>query len=205
MEPRAHRKKSIIELLRADSRRAFRSDDVFRRQKTAIESLISLNKRNLELFNMNNSDSLFKLEASIGAVGTAWTADYSFPYFEEFIGSEYFSKVQNDDIKKQLRDLKARVVDATIANTFTDTQYQTVIEPYIIKNYNYQNSAMPRYQEFMIPGGPKTDYSKFLNDLEFWNILSLKQENLHQSKGRIESVTQSMKELLILLEQELSQ
>jgi len=173
-------------------------------RKESVETLIRLNKKSIELYNANNPDSLSKLVTTIGSLGTAWTPDYSFPNFDEFLSSEYFSKVQNIEIKKKLRTLKSVIVSGTINSQFTINQYQSVIEPYIIKNLNYQNSAMPNYQEYLIPGGPKTDYSKFQNDLEFWNILSLKHENIHLSKRAIVRVEVSINELLSLLNQELS-
>lgn len=173
-------------------------------RRTSVEGLIDLTLRSIEIYKTNHPDSLYKLESTIGAIGTAWTPNYDFPILEEFIGSEYFSKVRDLEIKESLRDFKANIYSGEIYSQFTISQYQTVIEPYIIKNFNYQNSAMPRYQEFLIKGGPQTNYSKFLNDLEFWNILSLKYENMNLSRNSILRVEDSMNELIKVLEQKLT-
>tara|TARA_R110000868_G_scaffold37111_5_gene131413 strand:+ start:39426 stop:40175 length:750 start_codon:yes stop_codon:yes gene_type:complete len=173
-------------------------------RRASVEGLITLTRRSIELYNTNNPDSLYKLESTIGAIGTAWTPDYDFPVLEEFLGSEYFSKVSDLEIKEKLRDFKASIYSGEINTQFTISQYQTVIEPYIIKNFNYQNSAMPRYQDFLIQGGPKTKYSKFHNDLEFWNILSLKYENMNQTRISIMETEDSMNELIKVLGQKLN-
>lgn len=103
-----------------------------------------------------------------------------------------------------MRDFKSSIYRGAINSQFTISQYQTVIEPYIIKNFNYQNSAMPRYQDFLIQGGPKTNYSKFHNDLEFWNILSLKYENMNLTRISIMETEDSMNELIKVLGQKLN-
>lgn len=172
--------------------------------REAVDELISLNKRSIEIYNTNNPDSLIKLEETIGALGTAWTANYTIPVLEEFLGSEYFSKVENPVTKKKLRTVRESINEALVNNQFTINQYQSVLEPYIIKNLNYQNSALPRYQKFLIPGGPKTDYTKFYSNLEFWNVLTLKYENLNLSRIKIINVEQSVKELITQLDKELT-
>ena len=73
---------------------------------------------------------------------------------------------------------------------FNQTQYLDKVESFINKNIEYLE-IMPSnvFDERNVNNHPrvKTDFKKLFNDLEFWNVLTLKTETFLVELGRVRS------------------
>ena len=150
----------------------------------SIDTLIILNKKSLHILNLKNKDSLVHLKESIGALGTAYLANFTFPIIEEFLGQGLLSKIENDSLKFGFQRYKMAIEDIKELDSYTSNQYATSIEPYFYKNINYANVVFDDYNE-LVKGGPETDYSKFYDNLELYNLLTFKLELLMAQQNRV--------------------
>ncbi len=163
------------------------------RNLSSNDRLIKMNRRCLEILKSQDLDSISSLRENIGAVGTAWTYELNCPITEEFLEQGYLSKIRNDSAKmafKAFTDMKSVFAKN---NSYTDTQYHSSIEPFINKHVNYSVVALEHYKVQLIQGGPGTDYEALFNNLEFWNIVTFKLEQLN-------SVSEDLRDCILLLE-----
>ncbi|MBD0778937.1 hypothetical protein HPE56_14145 [Maribacter sp. ANRC-HE7] len=165
----------------------------------------SLNKRTLKVLASKNYDSIPVLKETLGALGTSWTLDVNFPVTEEFLNQGYLSKVQNDSVKLAFNYYVYSMKEIDIMEKFTSSQYNDRIEPYIIKNLNYSEIALPLYRKGLIPGGTPTNFELLFNDLELWNNVTLKMEgitlDIKSYKKIIESLNKLDEQILRQLQQ----
>lgn len=169
----------------------------------ANQEIIDLSKRTLHLLNMNHPDSLAQLEHTLGAVATSWGTTLSYPVYTEFIKNGYLSKVDNPVLKQKFFELNAEIEFSRSYASYVETQYQTTIEPYVIRSFNYQTIALDRYQDMLVPGGPKIDYTALKDDLELWNIASLKLELSNLYRRNLNELMSNQQELTRLIRKEL--
>ena len=160
--------------------------------KESVDTLIILNKKSLQILNLKHKDSLIKLEETLGALGTAYTANFTFPIMDEFLKQGYLSKIKKDSIKIGFQGIKIFANSVIEIDNYVASQYNTSIEPFFYKNINYANVALGHAKKKLIAGGPKTDYSKFYNNLELYNLLSFKLESLLSQKQRVETLIRSL-------------
>lgn len=163
--------------------------------ESILEMLLQKNERSLELLHTRNVDSLAKMNETLGALATVYAYSFSFPMVEEFLGQDYLSKIQNDKIKQHLQ-LFSRYLDNSKAyDDYIFNQYRTVIEPFFNKNINYAEVALYAQKKNLHLGGPQTDYSAFLDNLELWNILSFKVEVLTEQQAGLYRLLELIKKL----------
>ena len=112
--------------------------------------------------------------------------DYSFPITNEFINQNYLSKLKNDSLKLYFKRFSALLTSVEANNNYNSAQYHSLIEPFITKNINYTEIALEYYNKYLIPGGPKTNFSELVENMELWNIISLKLEIMNQEYGSYE-------------------
>ena len=62
---------------------------------------------------------------------------------------------------------------------YNNLQYNTSIEPFIIRNLNYSEISLDSYKRNLIEGGPKTNIKDLYKNLEFFNILTFKVETFN--------------------------
>ena len=165
----------------------------------SVDTLIILNKKSLHILNLKNKDSLVHLNESIGALGTAYTANFTFPILEEFLEQGSLSKIKNDSLKYGFQAFKIAYNEVKEMDSYISNQYSTSIEPYFYKNINYANIVFDDYENQLVKGGPKTDYSKFFNNLELYNLLTFKLEALVSLKDRLDF----LERVLIYIQEEI--
>lgn len=157
-----------------------------------LDTLILQNKRSLDILNLKNKDSIVKLNETIGALGTAFRGDFTFPILEEFLEQGHLSKIKNDSIKYGFLAFKIANNELRKIDNYLDQQYSTSIEPYFYTNINYSQVAYGSIQNELIKGGPETDYSKFVNNLEIYNLITFKLETLISQRHRLEFMERSL-------------
>jgi hypothetical protein len=143
------------------------------------ERLISMNKRTLMMLDSKAQDSIPSLKETLGALATSWTLTVKFPVTEEFMDQGYLSKIENDSLKLAFRDFAYALENIRMMNEYISNQYNDRIEPFINKQMNYSEVALPIYLEYMVQGGPPTDFESLFGNLELWNIVTFKLEGLN--------------------------
>tara|TARA_R110000737_G_scaffold327084_3_gene341147 strand:- start:19151 stop:19912 length:762 start_codon:yes stop_codon:yes gene_type:complete len=148
------------------------------------DNLISQIKKLLIIVKEANPDSLEQHKDYVGAVATNWSNNRSFPFFQEFIKGKNLNKIKSKEIRNSFRTLENNIEDLNYFDETIETQYLQTIEPYFIKNINYSSVALFPYRDSLISGGPRTNYTELSNNLEFWNIITLKLELTSFHRGR---------------------
>nr|WP_092466202.1 hypothetical protein [Winogradskyella thalassocola] len=169
-----------------------------------IDSLVILNRKTLEILSSNNKDSIPTLQKTLGALGTAWINDFNYPIIEEFMNEGYLAKVNNTKIKDELQAFSIQLNHFNTIDKGIGDQYSLTIEPFINKHLNYSQIALNRYKNSLVSGGPETDFEKLFNNLEAWNIVTLKLEMLIYQKNSLEVFKAMTERLTNLLNSELN-
>lgn len=157
--------------------------------------------RSLRLIENAHPDSLEQLKHTIGAVGTAYTAIFSFPVTEEFLSNAYISNVQDDSLKVGLRSLRMNLDQISKVNRYINDQYQSEIEPFFHSNINYSRVVLERNRDEVYIGGPETNFSLLADNMEAWNIINFKLEITNASLRYLSRSATSMEFLARKLEE----
>ncbi len=169
------------------------------------EMLSSMNKRTLMILESKDQDSIPALKETLGALGTSWALSIRFPVIEEFMDQGYLSKIENDSIKLAFKDFTYAMAEIAVMNEYITAQYNDRIEPFINKNLNYSEIALQGYLEYLVQGGPPTDFESLFNNLELWNIVTFKLEGLNLDIRDNKYVAASLKNLNAQIRKELEQ
>lgn len=157
------------------------------RFSTRLDKLIQHNNRSLDIINLKNKDSLYLLKETLGALGTAYKANFFFPIINEFLNEGYLAKIKNDSIKLGLQRFSTALIDLKSIDDYLGNQYSTAIEPYFYNSINYAEVVYRGavYNNLKL-GGPTTNYQQFYDNLELWNLLTFKVETLIAQKHNID-------------------
>jgi hypothetical protein len=104
------------------------------------------------------------------------------------VSRDYLNILQDDSLKQALKRYNRIKENAKNMAQFNQTQYLDKVESFINKNIEYLE-IMPSnvFDEMNVNNNPrvKTDFKKLFNDLEFWNVLTLKTETFLIELGRV--------------------
>ena len=155
-----------------------------------FESMSNNLLRVMKIIERNDLDSIPYLNKLIWPIGTTWPISYELPILEEFMDKDYLNTVQNDSLKKTLK-MYSRIKESAIGMaTFNEKQYLDKVESFINKNIEYLEIIESEIWETKnINNHPriKTNFKELFNDLEFWNVLTLKTETFLIELGRVRS------------------
>lgn len=144
-----------------------------------FESMTNRLVRVMKIVERNDSDSIPYLKDLIWPIGTTWPVEYSLPIVDEFIDKDLLNKIKDDTLKNTIK-LYLRVKENSIRlEEFNTKQYLDKVETFVNKNIEYLEIMDGRFWEKNeIKNHPriKTNFKKLFNDLEFWNVLTLKTE-----------------------------
>ena len=169
-----------------------------------IDSLVIQNRKTLEILSSNNKDSIPTLQKTLGALGTAWVNNFNYPIVQEFMNEGYLAKVNNTKIKDELQAFSFQLNRFKALDKGISDQYLLTIEPFINKHLNYSQIALDRYKNSLVSGGPETEFEKLFNNLEAWNIITLKLELLISQKYALQEFKDMTERLTNLLTSELN-
>ena len=144
-----------------------------------------------------------ELKETLGALGTAFTANRTFPMIDEFMKEGYLSKIDNENLKVWFQFFSITLNNLHSLDDYVNDQYSTSIEPYFYRKINYAEVALPVVGEQLKSGGPATDYDQFYDDLELWNLVTFKIESLISQKSRVQTLLDAIEYINILIDQEL--
>ena len=161
-------------------------DRAIKRFESMSNSLI----RVMKIIERNDIDSIPYLKNIIWPIGTTWPINYELPILEEFIDRDYLNILQDDSLKQALKRYNRIKENAKSMAEFNQMQYLDKVESFINKNIEYLE-IMPStlFNERNVNNHPriKTNFEKLFNDLEFWNVLTLKTETFLVELGRVRS------------------
>ena len=169
-----------------------------------FESMSNNLLRVMKIIERNDLDSIPYLNKLIWPIGTTWPISYELPILEEFMDKDYLNTVQNDSLKKTLK-MYSRIKESAIGMAaFNEKQYLDKVESFINKNIEYLEIIESEIWETKnINNHPriKTNFKELFNDLEFWNILTLKTETFFIELNNVKS----HKRTFLLIEKYLNQ
>jgi len=173
-----------------------------------FESMSSSLIRVMKIIERNDLDSIPYLKNIIWPIGTTWPVSYNLPILEEFIDKDYLNFLNDDSLKQALKRYNRIKVNAEGMADFNQKQYLDKVESFVNRNIEYleiMDSQM--WKENKVDNHPriKTNFKGLFNDLEFWNILTLKTETflielsrVRYDKRRFELMEKELSEYLKL-------
>ncbi|WP_052158334.1 DUF6090 family protein [Lacinutrix jangbogonensis] len=169
-----------------------------------LDTLNQHNNRSLDIINLKNKDSLYLLKETLGALGTAYRANFSYPIINEFLNEGYLSKVKNDSLKNGLQMFSILFEDLNSSDDYVFNQYTTAIEPYFYNTINYANVVHGgAHASGLKTVGPTTNYNQFYNNLKLWNLLTFKIESTVSLKWQVDRLYRTLETVDKILENEI--
>lgn len=159
--------------------------------------------RVMKIVERNDTDSIPYLKELIWPIATTWPIEYSLPIIDEFIDKDYLNQITDDSLKNTLKLYSEVKENAIRMREFNTKQYLDKVESFVNKNIEYLEIMGGSFWETkQIVNHPrlKTNFKKLFNDLEFWNVLTLKTEtfsielyNLKSQNRRFDSINKQLK------------
>jgi hypothetical protein len=176
------------------------------RFNAALDKLNQHNYRSLEIINLKNKDSLYLLKETLGALGTVFTSNFTFPIINEFLNEGYLAKIKNDSLKSGFQLFSMALNNLNTSDEYVNNQYYTSIEPFFYNTINYAEVvyAGTDNDELLKKGGPTTNYGQFYDNLELWNLLTFKIETTNSLKSHIDILYNILENIDKELQNELS-
>jgi hypothetical protein len=163
-------------------------------------TIISL-KNCLRVLRNKNDVAVKQFENNLGALVKLDNLSFDFPLTLGFLENVNQEKIANNEIGILLLNLKTQLSFLNGYQNYAITQYQNLIEPFVVKNINYSRIYN---QDKLIQTSHFVDYSILIDNFELANILNLKLETdltasvkLNELSSLIESLNNEIqKELL---------
>lgn len=166
-----------------------------------INQIISLQ----ETVKTSDVDSLILAKINLKALlGDVHYYNIKYPIFEEFLGKNYFSKINNLEIKLWAKNLNQMINSHAGYNAYSTDQSQNIIMPFIMDHINYSTIVEYPDETQSVEGGPETNYTNLIKNIKFWNILSLRLEILQNHNSLSIGATAVTLQLKLALEDELN-
>lgn len=167
----------------------------------AISRIIDLQ----EAINTGSVDSLMKVKSNFNALFTgSYSYDRKYPVFDEFVKNNYFSKINNSEIKLGAKNLNQMIASQASSNAYSMNQHQNIILPFVLNNLNYSEICEYSGEIKIKKRGAQISYDKLINNMELWNILALKLENLRQQNSKVGGALYVLSSFKGSLEEELN-
>lgn len=167
----------------------------------AVDAVIQKNQMSLRLLKSQNIDSAYQLKSTLGALIDLQSFKFELPITMQFIEDDNTKKLKNLNLKKLALKLKSEVSFLEFYTNYATTQYQSLIEPYVVKNLNH---AEIQTLSTSINTGTAINYTNLFNDLELANILNLKLETDVGASSKLKELNLILEKLEEEIQQELS-
>ncbi len=157
-----------------------------------IDSVVLKNQKSLSILKTKNIDSAYQLKNTLGGLVYLQSFKFELPNTMRFIEDDNSKKLENSELKNLALKLKSEISFLDFYTNYATTQYQYLIEPYVVKNLNHaeiQNSTSS------INTGQKIDYAELIKDLELSNILNLKLETDSGALRRMKQLNLTLEKL----------
>ncbi len=157
-----------------------------------IDSVIQKTQKSLSILKTKNIDSAYQLKNTLGGLVYLQSFKFELPNTMRFIEDDNSKKLDNSELKTLALKLKSEISFLDFYTNYATTQYQSLIEPYVVKNLNHaeiQNGTTS------INTGQNIDYADFIKDLELSNILNLKLETDSGALRRVRELNLTLEKL----------
>lgn len=171
-----------------------------------IKSMTDKLVRVMRIVERNDTDSIPYLRELIWPIGTTWPVDYNLPILDEFIDKDLLNKINDNSLKNSLKRYSNIKKNSTGMAVFNEKQYLDKVETFVNKNIEYleiTSGSFWKKNEIINHPRIRTNFKKLFNNLEFWNILTLKTEtfsiellNLKHHNRTFESINNQLKSYL---------
>ncbi|MDG2372093.1 MAG: hypothetical protein P8L83_05730 [Flavobacteriaceae bacterium] len=144
-----------------------------------LESMSNKLIRVMKIVERNDLDSIPFLKNLIWPIGTTWPVKYDLPILQEFIDKDYLNLIKDDSLKSRLKIYTRVKSNSESMAEFNQKQYLDKVESYVNKNIEYlEIMGGNLWKKNNINDHPriKTNFKKLFNEIEFWNVLTLKTE-----------------------------
>lgn len=144
-----------------------------------FESMTNRLVRVMKIVERNDTDSIPYLKELIWPIGTTWPIEYSLPIIDEFVDKDLLNKIKDETLKNTIKLYSKVKENAVRLEEFNTKQYLDKVETFVNKNIEYLEIMDGRFwKKNEIKNHPRieTNFKRLFNDLEFWNILTLKTE-----------------------------
>jgi len=150
-----------------------------------------------------NPDSIPVLNSILGSLTVAGDIQVSFPVMDEFYEQDLQVAITNDSLKIYLNGLlDMRSLRNQVSQWAIDS-YLNNIEPFYLKHINYSKTATNGSKKGYVLAGPDTNFEELMNSMEFWNVITLKQEANNYSARILERTLYMLEKVSVFLEKEL--
>ena len=165
-------------------------------QEKVNDTLIEKLKESLIILKSNQSDSLKMLESRIGALGTDYTVQLQMPHTESLMNRMELLNQSPDSLGSFLIATGYFLNAISESNRYVHDQYANSIEPYFYNNINYADVALDHHKNYLIPGGPKTDFSAINDNMYLWNLITFKLETVSSQRDLIRNILDLFEQFL---------
>ena len=139
-----------------------------------INSIVqNKNKRSLELLSYKDKDSIDKIYESISGISNVISVSMDMPATTEFLNDPNISEMKNERLKLLLLQIKQSLKFGEVVDNYGTTQLNTLIEPFILKHFNYALLAEGKDMKAI---NTRLDHSLLYDNLELENLINLKIE-----------------------------
>lgn len=166
-----------------------------------LDSVILKTQKSLQILKTKNIDSAYQLKNTLGGLVDLQSLKFELPNTMQFVEDNNTNKVENSELKKLALKLKSEISFLDFYTNYATTQYQSLIEPYVVKNLNH---AEIQNRKTAINTGNEINYTDLLNDLELSNILNLKLETDFGASRRLKELNLTLEKLKKEIQQELN-
>ncbi|MCW5519012.1 hypothetical protein J1N09_04130 [Aureitalea sp. L0-47] len=158
------------------------------------------NKRNLELLAMRNKDSIELIYESISGISDVISVSLDLPATTEFLNDPNISEIKNERLKLLFLQIKQSLKFGEVVDNYGTTQLNTLIEPFILKHFNYALLAEGKDMKAI---NTELDHSSILNNLELENLINLKIETDNTKITYLTSMSKLLEQTIEEIENEL--
>tara|TARA_B100001059_G_scaffold171589_1_gene171690 strand:- start:2970 stop:3713 length:744 start_codon:yes stop_codon:yes gene_type:complete len=171
------------------------------KRKIIFEKKIKENIRVLNILNENNKDSIVILKKILDHINRASSQKPNVPIFEEFLNQDFLPKINDDELRQNLKAYKIGLQMAEIYDEFDREEVRDVVKPFMLENINYGQIyySTLKFEE----GGPVTDFSNLFDNLKFYNIVNFRGARLKSQLEALNFQSIWMKKTISLLDKEL--
>lgn len=157
-------------------------------QEKVNDTLIEKLKESLIILKSNRSDSLKMLESRIGALGTDYTIQLQMPHSESLMNRMELLNQSTDSLGFYLIGTRYYLNAVAESNRYVHDQYANSIEPYFYNHISYADVALNQHKNYLIEGGPKTDFTALDDNMYLWNLITFKLETVSAQRDLIRNI-----------------
>lgn len=151
------------------------------RRLLKIEEDLELIEAIQKSISTNNRDSFRVAMAGLTALEFDWHAPRNHPLFEEFLAKNYYSKVEDEVLESNVRNLSQLIEAHNRYMLYAEDIHRSFILPFIKEHLDYSKIRESEHSE--LHGPDLIDYDTLFDHREFRNILAMRAKILQTERS----------------------